>query len=447
MNKETKDQINAKYERELQRGEHFWPDSIYKDAIVALGIFVLLLLLATFVGVHDSPKADPTDTSYIPRPEWYFLFLFKFLALYGQIPLIGTIEWIGTAVIPGIAVAILTLLPFIDKSPHRYYAKRALPLAIMAIMILGIVLLTVLADVPTVTSDGSTAIGLLQGMAGIFVPGLAYVVLAIMAYTMKENAVRAITWTTGITAVLMIGLTATSLALYSPPEKEKVEVPTTLPEQIAAGQDLYSIHCVECHGDDGMVDVVVGVAGLEGTVMSIINSPDVLYTINDASMVELIAYGRPNFGMPPLGLAYNPEGLTRNEIEHIVVFMRYTWDDRYEAPYIPPLYPALSEGEIPTYSVHIAPIAKRYCISCHRPGKDSNDYFMDTYENILFSGENADRNVITGDLDSYLIQTIEHKPILDENGRVLISEMPPSRKMSQDIIDVFILWVMNGMPE
>ena len=68
MNKETKNQINAKYERELQRGEHFWPDSIYKDAIVALGIFVLLVLLSTFVGVHDSPKADPTDTSYIPRP-------------------------------------------------------------------------------------------------------------------------------------------------------------------------------------------------------------------------------------------------------------------------------------------------------------------------------------------------------------------------------------------
>ncbi|MFO7583208.1 MAG: hypothetical protein R6W69_00650, partial [Anaerolineales bacterium] len=127
--------------------------------------------------------------------------------------------------------------------------------------------------------------------------------------------------------------------------------------------------------------------------------------------------------------------------------MRYTWDDRYEAPYIPPLYPALSEGEIPTYSVHIAPIAKRYCISCHRPGKDSNDYFMDTYENILFSGDNADRNIIAGDMDSYLIQTIEHKPILDAEGRILISEMPPSRKMSQDIIDVFILWVMNGMPE
>lgn len=447
MNQETKDQINAKYERELQRGEHFWPDSIYKDAIVALGIFILLILLATFVGVHELPKADPTDTSYIPRPEWYFLFLFKFLALYGQIPLIGTIEWIGTAIIPGIAVAILTLLPFIDKSPHRYYAKRALPLAIMTIMIVGIVLLTILADVPAVTADGSTTIGLLQGMAGIFIPALAYIVLVVMAYTLKEKAARAITWATGITALLMISFTGISLALHTPVERESVEIPHALADQISAGQDLYSLHCVECHGDDGKVDVILGVAGLEGVVVSIINSPDVLYTINDPSMVELIAYGRPNFGMPPLGLAYNPKGLTRNEIELIVTFMRYAWDDRYEAPYIPPLYPPLAEGEIPTYATHIQPIVKRYCLSCHRPGKDSGAYFMDTYENILKSGDNADKNVIAGDMNSYLIQTIEHKPILDAEGRTLINEMPPSRKMSQDIIDIFILWVMNDMPK
>jgi hypothetical protein len=50
-------------------------------------------------------------------------------------------------------------------------------------------------------------------------------------------------------------------------------------------------------------------------------------------------------------------------------------------------------------------------------------------------------------MNSYLIQTIQYQPILDEEGRILIGEMPPNRKMPQDIIDVFILWVMNGMPE
>src|SRR5512146_1140613 len=111
MNDDTKKKIKTRYERELNKGERFWPDSIFKDLIVSLGIFIVLLLLATFIGVAAEPKADPSDTSYLPRPEWYFLFLFKFLALYGQIPFIGKIEWLATVVIPGIAILVLTLLP------------------------------------------------------------------------------------------------------------------------------------------------------------------------------------------------------------------------------------------------------------------------------------------------------------------------------------------------
>ena len=120
MNDETKKKINARYERELNKGEFFWPDSIYKDAIVSLGIFVLLILLATFIGVAGEAKADPSDTSYLPRPEWYFLFLFKFLALYGQIPVIGKIEWLATVLIPGIGIGLLTLLP-LHASGNRLF--------------------------------------------------------------------------------------------------------------------------------------------------------------------------------------------------------------------------------------------------------------------------------------------------------------------------------------
>src|SRR5512141_3490771 len=121
MDNETKQKINTRYERELNRGERFWPDSIYKDLVVSLAIFVVLILLATFVGVAAEPKADPADTSYLPRPEWYFLFLFKFLALYGQIPVIGKIEWLATVLIPGVGIGLLALLPLLDKSRYRYY--------------------------------------------------------------------------------------------------------------------------------------------------------------------------------------------------------------------------------------------------------------------------------------------------------------------------------------
>src|SRR5512142_1717622 len=190
MNEERKQKIKDRYEGELRKGERFWPDSIYKDLLVSLGIFILLILLATFAGVPGEPKADPSDTAYLPRPEWYFLFLFKFLAIYGQIPLLGKIEWIATVVVPGLAILVLTLLPFIDRSPNRYYGKRVLPISIMAIEVVGIILLSLMADVPTVSANGSTFIGLLQAMAGLVVPGIAIILLCVFSFALKNTPIK-----------------------------------------------------------------------------------------------------------------------------------------------------------------------------------------------------------------------------------------------------------------
>ena len=441
MNDETKKQINERYERELDKGERFWPDTIFRDLVMSLGIFVLLVLLATFVGVPVEPKADPSDTSYIPRPEWYFLFLFKFLALYGQLPVIGKIEWLATVLIPGIAIGVLTLMPFIEKNPKRHYSKRILPISIMIIMVVGIVLLTLMSEIPTVSEDGSALLGTLQTVAGIFIPLAAYILL----FAFKNNT-RLMLWTTGLAAAAMILVSGTVLALAPEKADEETEVATTLVDQIAAGQDLYSVHCTECHGDDGSVAIIEGVEGLEGEKITPINSRDVLYTITDSAMIEVIAYGRPNAGMPPFGKTYGGE-LTKGEIDYITIFMRYMWDDRFEAPEIKPLFPPLAEGEVPSYDVHIQPIVKRYCISCHRAGKDNNDFLMTTYDEILNTGDNAPNNVIAGDENSYLLLTIQEHPILDVNGEEIIGVMPPTRALKPDIVNVFLLWIMNGMPQ
>jgi len=448
MNEETKKKINARYEKELNKGERFWPDSIFKDLVVSLGIFILLVLLASFVGVAPEPKADPSDTSYIPRPEWYFLFLFKFLALYGQIPMLGKIEWLATVLVPGIAIGVLTLLPFIEKSPDRHYAKRALSISVMTIMVVGIVLMTLMSEIPTVSADGSKLLGLLQAMAGLAVPGLAMIALFVAALAFKTTNTRFFIWTTSLTVVSMIILSGTVMALHTPPAVEETEVATTLVDQIFAGQDLYSVHCTECHGDDGSVAVIEGVEGLEGEKITPINSHDVLYTITDSAMYEVIAYGRPNAGMTPFGKAYGGE-LSKSEIDYIVTYMRYMWDDRFEIPAeaLKPLFPPLAEGEVPSYEVHIQPIVKRYCVSCHRAGKENNNYLMTSYEEMLTTGDNAANNIIAGDENSYLLQIIQEHAITDANGQELIGVMPPNRALKPNIVDVFIRWIMNGMPQ
>ncbi|MCX6078917.1 MAG: c-type cytochrome [Chloroflexi bacterium] len=444
MSNETKKKINQRYQQELHKGERFWPDSIFKDAIVALAIFLVLILLATFVGIPAEPKADPSDTSYIPRPEWYFLFLFKFLALYGQIPLLGKIEWFATVIIPSIAVGLLVVLPFIEKKPERHYSKRVLPISIMGILVVSMITLTMVSDVPT----GPTLVGSLQTIGGLIIPGLAYLVLVLMAFVFKKTSTKTMILTASLTVVLMVAFTGTVLALYQAPASTEVAIANTLEEQIQAGQDLYAINCVECHGDDGKVTKIEGVKGLEGKEIPPINGKDVLYTLNDATMGEVIAYGRPNAGMNPFGKAYNAEGLSKSEIDYVVTFMRYMWDDRFEKPQLKPLYPPLAEGEIPSYDTHIAPIVQRYCVSCHRAGKNSNSFLMGSFDEILKTGDNAP-SVVAGDANSQLLVVIQGTPIPDPDDptKNLVGKMPPNKALKADIIDVLKRWVMAGMPK
>ena len=455
MNDETKQKINKRYEQELNHGEFFWPDSIFKDLIVSLGIFIVLILLATFIGVAPEPKADPADTAYLPRPEWYFLFLFKFLALFGQIPLIGKIEWIATVVVPGLGIGILVLLPFLDKSPYRHYSRRVFGLTVMGTVVLDIILLTVIASLPVPPDAAELATSTtLQAIAGLWIPALVLVLL-VGIYLFRrdvywESTRRSLPiWITVAGSLAMVAMTvviSVRAAAYPKPEEEQVA--STLTDQIVAGQDLYSVNCTECHGEDGKVTTIEGVEGLEGKEINAINSTDILYTLTDSAMYEVIAYGRPNAGMTPFGKSYGGE-LSRSQIDYIITFMRYSWDDRFEAPPIQPLFPALAEGEVPSYEVHIQPIVKRYCISCHRAGKENNNFLMTSYNEMLTTGDNVDKDIVAGDPNSYLLQVIQGNEIPDPNDptQTLIRKMPPNSNLKPDVVDVFMRWIMNGMPE
>jgi mono/diheme cytochrome c family protein len=458
MDYETKKKMKERYERELHKGERFWPDSIFKDLVMSLGIFIVLILLATFIGVAPEPKADPSDTSYLPRPEWYFLFLFKFLALYGQIPFIGKIEWLATVLVPGIGIGLLVLLPFLDKSPYRHYSRRIFGLTVMGTVILDIVLLTVMASLRVApTAEELAFSSTLQAIGGLWIPAAILTVLVAL-YAFKHDIYWESTrrnwpiWITVVGGLAMVVMTiVVSARATSYPKPEETTVATTLVDQILAGQDLYSVNCVECHGEDGKVEVITGVKGLEGKQISPIHGTDVLYTLNDAALADVIAYGRPNAGMNPFGKASNPEGLSKSDIDNIVIFMRYMWDDRFELPpeALKPLFPPLADGEVPSYDVHIAPIVKRYCISCHRAGKDNNDFLMTSYKEMLTTGQNKDKDIVAGDPNSYLLQVIQGTPIPDpkDPSKQMISEMPPNGHLKPDVVDAFTRWIMNGMPQ
>ena len=86
MNEEEKKRYLERYKEKKADGELFFPHAIAKDAVVSLGVFILLLCLVVFVGIPEEPPANPADTSYIPRPEWYFLWAFQALKYFpGQL--------------------------------------------------------------------------------------------------------------------------------------------------------------------------------------------------------------------------------------------------------------------------------------------------------------------------------------------------------------------------
>jgi ubiquinol-cytochrome c reductase cytochrome b subunit len=69
-------------EAKRKRTGPFWPDQVFKDAVIITAIFVILVGLAAFFRAPFSGPLDIMETFYVPKPEWYFLFLFQTLKLF-----------------------------------------------------------------------------------------------------------------------------------------------------------------------------------------------------------------------------------------------------------------------------------------------------------------------------------------------------------------------------
>jgi quinol-cytochrome oxidoreductase complex cytochrome b subunit len=112
------------YAATKQHGVRFWPDIIGKDAIVSLAVVALIVLVALAAGAPLEPPADPTDTAYVPRPEWYFLPLYQLLKV---VP--GSLESLVAVGVPTALVVALIALPFFDRRSTRNLLHRPVSLA------------------------------------------------------------------------------------------------------------------------------------------------------------------------------------------------------------------------------------------------------------------------------------------------------------------------------
>ena len=100
-------------------GKSFYPYSIFKDVVVVGLVLGILFFLAAHYGAGLEDPVDPNDSSYNPRPEWYFLFLFQALKLFP-----GSLETLAAIVLPTLLVAGLLLLPWLDRGNKRHPFAR-----------------------------------------------------------------------------------------------------------------------------------------------------------------------------------------------------------------------------------------------------------------------------------------------------------------------------------
>jgi len=112
VNQAEKEQYLREYSILKSQGKPFFPYAVAKDSAMAVIVMAVIITLSIVLGAELGPKADPTTTTYVPRPEWYFFFLFELLRVVKP-PSLTPLATIG---IPTVCLILLLLLPFDQRS-------------------------------------------------------------------------------------------------------------------------------------------------------------------------------------------------------------------------------------------------------------------------------------------------------------------------------------------
>jgi len=147
----------ARYKADVKaKGKPFYPYAMFHDTIMSLVVVFTIIGLAviwkwTSTGPmpHDpthkgllgpvvDPPADPGTTSFVPRPDWYFYFLFYLLRIF---------KWpesvfLGTVGVPTIALILLIMLPFLDRRRVRKPSARPVAMVAAVLTIVSMAILT-----------------------------------------------------------------------------------------------------------------------------------------------------------------------------------------------------------------------------------------------------------------------------------------------------------------
>jgi ubiquinol-cytochrome c reductase cytochrome b subunit/menaquinol-cytochrome c reductase cytochrome b/c subunit len=120
VNRQQKEEYLRGYSILKAQGKPFFPYAVAKDGAMACVVMAVIIAMSLVLGAELGPKSNPTTTTYVPRPEWYFFFLFELLRVIKPPSLVG----LATIGVPTICMILLFLLPFYDRGPERRPERR-----------------------------------------------------------------------------------------------------------------------------------------------------------------------------------------------------------------------------------------------------------------------------------------------------------------------------------
>ena len=135
MNAREKEEYLREYAILKAAGKPFFPYAVAKDGAMAVVVMISIIFMSLVLGAELGPKADPTTTTYVPRPEWYFFFLFELLRVIKP----AILTPLATIGVPTICIILLILLPFYDRNAERRPERRpiATTAGILTIIAMG----------------------------------------------------------------------------------------------------------------------------------------------------------------------------------------------------------------------------------------------------------------------------------------------------------------------
>jgi quinol-cytochrome oxidoreductase complex cytochrome b subunit len=140
VNRAEKEAYLRDYEVAKKKGKPFFPYAVMKDTTMMLIVALVIVGLSILLGAEQGPKVDPTTTTYTPRPDWYFYFLFELLRVLKP-PWATPIATVG---IPTLCMVLLLMLPFFDRNSERRIERRPIALTAGVLVIIAMAYLTFL---------------------------------------------------------------------------------------------------------------------------------------------------------------------------------------------------------------------------------------------------------------------------------------------------------------